>query len=193
MESIHSLRKISLKKSGVVTLVLMAAAIIVLLAYFVFRDQSNLQKHKNTPAAQALIIEDDQSAFTDLSQNKISLNDDFGKVMVVMSWASWCPQCGADLESLGILAKEYQGKDVTVVAVNRGEDKYSAERFLATINVASELRIILDPTDHYFTHSEGYAMPETIIFRPDGSVAFHGRGEVKTEEIKQAIEEAQKE
>jgi thiol-disulfide isomerase/thioredoxin len=178
----------ALSRSGVMTLVVMVLIVALGIAYFIFRDQSLVQKHKNTPAAKALIVDSD-SSFTDLNNNKTSLNSDFGKVIVVMSWASWCPQCGADLEALGNIAKDYQGKKVSVLAINRAEDKYSAERFLATLHVAPELRIILDPTDHYFLHSDGYAMPETIIFRPDGTEALHQHGDIQNDELRKAIDE----
>lgn len=193
MKYIPNLRAVRLTKSGVLTIGVMVAVVLVGVLYLLFRDQSLLQKHKQTPAAQALIIEDDAAAFTDLSQNKVPLNEDFGKVLVVMSWASWCPQCGKDLESLGALAKDYQGRDVRIMAINRAEDKYSAERFLSTLQVPGELRIILDPTDHYFANSEGYAMPETIVFHKDGTVALHQRGEVRLDEIRATIDAAEKE
>jgi thiol-disulfide isomerase/thioredoxin len=188
------MRKFTLPKlnmSGVITLGLMVITIAIVVVYFIVRDQSLVQKHKNTPAAQALIV-DEKSSFTDLNDNKASLKDDFGKTIVVMSWASWCPQCGGDLETLGGIAKDYQGKKVSIMAINRAEDKYSAQRFLDTLHVPSELRIILDPTDHYFTHSEGYAMPETIIFKPDGTIAFHQHGDIQNDELRKAIDEALK-
>jgi thiol-disulfide isomerase/thioredoxin len=179
---------IKLSKDGWLTLAAMFLVIVLIIAYFVFRDQSLVQKHKETPAAKALIIEDDNVSFTDLEDNKISLNKDFGNVLVVMSWASWCPQCGKDLEALGNMAKDYQGKDVSIMAINRAEDRYSAERFLNTLQVPSELRIILDPNDHYFANSEGYAMPETLVYSLEGNVILQQRGELKTDELKNAID-----
>jgi hypothetical protein len=48
----------------------------------------------------------------------------------------------------------------------------------------------LDPTDYYFGNSSGYAMPETIVYARNGEVFLHQRGEIRPEELKQAIDKA---
>ena len=174
-----------MRRSGVVTIVIMLLVIVAIASYFFLRDESALQKRNQTSAAQALLIEEEGKEFTDLSGTPVTLNESFGDVMVVMSWASWCPQCTGDLEKLGTLAKEYQARGVTVLAINRGEDRYTAERFLNTMPaLPGELRVILDSSDHYFTYSAGYAMPETIVFAQDGSIAHQTHGELPLEEVK---------
>ena len=180
---------ISTNRSTVVTFVVMLLIITSISSYFVFRNKSALQKRNNTSAAQALLIEEKDKAFTDLEGNPIPTNKDFGNIIVVMSWASWCPQCGNDLNELGKLTQEYKGKKVSIMAVNRGEDTYSAQRFLDTVHPPSELRIVLDRSDYYFSHSDGYAMPETIIFNKDGSIALHQRGDINVAEVKQVLDD----
>lgn len=109
--------------------------------------------------------------------------------MVVTSWASWCPQCTEGIVSLGEIAESYKDRDVVVLAVNRSEDKYTAERYLSTVTLPSSVQIVLDPSDHYFSASEGYAMPETILYNEDGEVVLHQRGNVNAGEIQGAIDE----
>jgi thiol-disulfide isomerase/thioredoxin len=148
--------------ASVVTLVVMTLIIAggaVYLLFFV--DESEVQKRDNTPAAQALLIGEGEESFTDLSGNALSVSDYFGKVLVVTSWASWCPQCTQSLPELGTISEEYKERGVVVIAMNRAEDQYTAERFLNTITIPPSLVIILDPGDHYFGASTGYAMPET--------------------------------
>ena len=166
----------------------MALVILAVSSYFLLRDQSAVQKRNNTPAAVALLIDDENASFTDLEGNKVSVSQQFGKPMVVMTWASWCPQCTNDLQNLGKIAQEFSNRGVVVLAVNRAEDKYSAERYLSTFSVPEELTMMLDPTDHYFKYSDGYAMPETIIFAPDGSKVLHQHGELRVDEAKAALE-----
>lgn len=175
-------------RSGVVTIIVMLLVIAAIASYFFLRDESLLQKRNQTSAAQALLVEEEGKEFTDLTGEPVTVDEAFGDVMVVMSWASWCPQCTTELEKLGNLAKEYQARGVTVLAINRGEDRYTAERFLNTIPpLPGELRVLLDGSDHYFTHSAGYAMPETIVFAPDGSIAHQTHGELRTEEVKEVL------
>jgi thiol-disulfide isomerase/thioredoxin len=171
----------------IVTLAVMALVILAGVLYIVLRDESEIQKLKETPAAQALIIDDPAQSFTDLSGNQKNVNDHFGKIIVVTSWASWCPQCMEGIASLGAVADEYKDRDVVVLAMNRAEDRYTAERYLATVTVPGSIEILLDPSDHYFKTSTGYAMPETIIYNEDGQIDLHQRGNVNVGEIKEHL------
>jgi thiol-disulfide isomerase/thioredoxin len=183
------MKRLRLSKSGIATLLIMAIIIAATSSYFFLRNKSAVQKRNNTSAALALLIDDKEKSFTDLDGKDVSLNNNFGRVMVVMSWASWCPQCTTDLERLGDVARDYSDRGVVVMAVNRAEDKFAAQRFLATISLPNELTLILDPEDHYFKNSAGYAMPETVIFSPDGSMALHEHGELQPEEVRKTLDE----
>jgi thiol-disulfide isomerase/thioredoxin len=175
------------KTASVITLVVMGFVVVIGALYIYFIDESEVQKRNNTPAAQALIVEDVTQSFTDKEGNSINVNEHFGKIIVVTSWASWCPQCIEGIQALGPLADEYKERDVVVLAVNRGEDKYTAERYLATVALPESIRVVLDPSDHYFKASDGYAMPETIVYSKEGEVALQQRGNVNTQEIKNQI------
>ncbi len=176
-----------MSKGGMITLGVMAAVIAVVVLYIFLRDESILQKHNSTPAATALLPDNQTDSFTSLDGEPVSLAEDFGSIIVVSSWASWCPQCTGDFAKLGEVAGVFVDKDVTVYAVNRGEDKYSAERYLATIQKPDNVQFILDQSDYYFNNSGGYAMPETIVYGEDGEVVLHQRGELRVDELKDTL------
>lgn len=133
-----------------------------------------------------------EAAFTDLSGQDITLTEDFGKITVVYSWASWCPQCASDLPLLNELANKYIDQDdVVFVAINRAEDRYTAERFLGTLPALNSLKIVLDPTDHLFKSMEGYAMPEYVIFTKTGEEAYRGRGSLQRATVESTLAELQ--
>lgn len=176
------------KKTGVVTVIVMVVVIVLCSFYFFLRDKSEVQKRNNTPAAAALLPEQDVQSFTDLQGKPITLASHFGTLIVVTSWASWCPQCIADLSRLGEVAQVYKDKEVVFLAVNRAEDKYTAERFLQTITLPVEVQIVLDPEDFYFKQSAGFAMPETILYGKDGTILLQQRGELRLDELKQNID-----
>jgi thiol-disulfide isomerase/thioredoxin len=182
----------SYKKSAIITLIAMLIVVVLISLYFVFRDQSEVQKRNNTPAATALLPDERQTSFTNLQGEPVSLAPNFGRVIVATSWASWCPQCVTDIKRLGEIASAYQDKDVVVLAVNRAEDRYTAERFLQTTSVPEGVQIILDADDFYFKNSAGYAMPETIVYSKDGSIIVQQRGELRLDELKQSIDAALK-
>lgn len=180
-------------KTGLITLLSMFLIIGAVLVYIIFFvDESEVQKRDKTPAAQALLQDEGEQAFTNMNDEPISVADHFGKIMVVSSWASWCPECQYTLGELSKIADEYKDRGVVVLAINRAEDRYSAERFLQTVTVSPNLKIILDPADTYFEGSAGYAMPETIVYTKDGTEALHQRGAVQVEELKHTLEEITK-
>jgi thiol-disulfide isomerase/thioredoxin len=158
--------------------------------YIFFLDESEKQKRNETPAAQALLVEDEQSTYLDMTQAKVDFSDDFGKIIVVSSWASWCPQCAEDIGRLDQVAGELKDREVVFLAINRAENPYTAERFLNTFSKPEHVRVILDPSDHFFAANSGYAMPETIVYDENGEVKSHQRGNLDTEELKKAIFEA---
>lgn len=174
-------------RSGIFTLGVMAAVVIIALLYIVFRDQSVVQKNNRTPAATALLPENETDTFKNLAGESVSVADDFGSIIVVSSWASWCPQCADSFPKLSEVTSEFIDKDVVVYAVNRGEDAYSVERYLSTIQKPDNLKFLLDPTDYYFRNSTGYAMPETIVYNKKGEVVLHQRGELRLAELKETL------
>lgn len=176
-----------MKRSGVVTIIIMVVVIAVIASYFFLRDESSIQKKRNTPAASALLLDDGVQSFTDKNGEALTLNNYIGEVLVVNSWASWCPHCVADFSVLSDVQNEFKDSGVVVLTINRGENRFTAERYLSTITVPDNLQIIIDPADHFFTAAEGYTMPETILYNRDGSIALHQRGNIQVEELKEAI------
>lgn len=179
-----------MKRASIITLIVMAGIVLAGTVYILLMDESEKQKRQETPAANALLIDEGEQPYTDLAGQPIQLADDFGNVLVVTSWASWCPQCKDDLARLDAVAQEFAQREVSFLAINRAEDTYSAERYLATITRPSYVRIVLDPDDHFFAANTGYAMPETLVYSREGNVLLHQRGSLHTDELKQAIEKA---
>ncbi len=179
-----------MSRTALITLLAMFLVVAAGAVYIFFLDEGEKQKRNETPAASALFIENEQDAFLDMSQNKVDFSDDFGKVLVVSSWASWCPQCAEDITRLDQVAAEFKDREVVFFAINRAENPYTAERFLSTIQKPEHVRVILDPSDHFFAANAGYAMPETIIYDENGEIKSHQRGNLNTDELKKAIFEA---
>ena len=61
---------------------------------------------------------------------KISLKSLRGHYVVLDFWASWCPDCRKISPNVEAIAKEYQGKDLTVVAVSFDIDKEAWVKYI---------------------------------------------------------------
>jgi hypothetical protein len=88
---------------------------------------------------------------------------------------------------LDAIAGEY-GDRITVIAINRMEERTLAGAYLGTLPQLSHLHVLTDPADTFFKGVGGYAMPETVVYAADGSIAFHTRGVVVEAELRAALD-----
>lgn len=167
---------------GIIVLVLMLASFVTYKVATTPRDVQNSDAQKTLSST--------QEDFIDVQGNPVAFDQHVGKVRVVMSWASWCPQCGEELQNLDELAAFFAEQNVVVVAINRKETKEQAERYLKTLPSFDSLLLVIDQDDSFYELSEGYAMPETIVYDAKGNIYVHKRGTMAYEELKTAIEGA---
>lgn len=125
--------------------------------------------------------------FTSATGEAISVTTEPGTYLVVHSWATWCPACHESLSAYGKIAEEFSEYPVRFLAINRKETQRQTAALVDSLNVSSDVEILLDPADHYFTESSGYTVPETIIFSTDGSILYHERGTFRSDNLRAAI------
>ena len=113
----------------------------------------------------------------------MSLEAYLGKVVVVTTWASWCPQCRESLERADAAAETLDSAGISVLAINRTEPTARIERYLADLPELSHVTLIRDTADHFYKTTGGYAMPETVVIDKSGEVAAHFRGVFDTDAI----------
>lgn len=180
-----------MERSTRVTVVVLLL-VLVLGGWYVFSvTQKNIQAVKDgSPAAVSLKTTMDQSPYTDIDGNPVALDSYLGEVLVVNSWASWCPFCAQELPAFSQLAQEYSERGVSVLAINRAESGSTATAFLRTINATDGLTLVLDPDDRFYSSIGGYTMPETLFYDADGAVVMHKRGMLSYDEMKQYTEAA---
>ena len=113
--------------------------------------------------------------YTDLSGNPVDLRTYKGKVLVINSWASWMPFSQTELPLLNQIKERY-GDSVTLLAINRMEDRALIQTYLGTLPSMPSAVFLADPADTFYRAVGGYAMPETVIYAADGTIAAHIRG-----------------
>jgi thiol-disulfide isomerase/thioredoxin len=130
----------------------------------------------------------DESAYTDLDGNHFDLGEFKGKPLVVNAWATWMPFSQSELSLLSNVQEEYAG-DLTVLAINRMEDTPVIRAYLALYGLVNmPVRIVRDPTDNFYKAVGGYAMPETVFYRADGTIYMHKRGVLTEDELRTALD-----
>jgi thiol-disulfide isomerase/thioredoxin len=121
--------------------------------------------------------------------SEVRLSDFKREILIVHTWASWCPYCGEELQNLARLKEQY-GDDITILAVNRAEPADEARAFTRNLGIPDgTMEIMLDPDDAFYKEIEGYAMPETVFIHDNGEVFFHQRGPMKMDEVRTMIDQ----
>lgn len=73
--------------------------------------------------------------FIDYEKNKKSLNDFEDKILVINSWAVWCPFCRNELPDFALLQAEFL-EDITVIAIDRTEPFEKVKTYTDTLEIS---------------------------------------------------------
>lgn len=160
--------------SGVLFILLIVAGVI----FYELHSPNGLYARGHADLTKA--VAGRNAPYTDLSGATVDLAFFQGKPLVVNVWASWSPFSKDELPLLARMHERY-GDTVTIVAMNRKEDKTRARAYLAYIGDPKGPTYLIDPTDHFYNTVAGFAMPETIFYNATGNIVGHVRG-VLTEE-----------
>ena len=126
-------------------------------------------------------------AYADLDGISVDIKNFKAKPLIINSWATWSPFSLTELTQLKHIQDMY-GDRVTILAINRMENAGVIRSYLSTNNITDSVKILIDPTDHFYKAIGGYAMPETVFYNADGKLVHQARGVLTTEALQQIIE-----
>lgn len=178
---------LSRKHYLLIGLLILIAFVVFVFTYMVMKD-SFFGVNEET---KAIFSDEDGVVYKDLDGNDISLESYLGRTIVVTSWASWSPFSTADLASLNEFAGQ-AADDIVFLAINRKESKEQALRFLSTQPEFSNLILVIDPDDRFYSRVGGYAMPETVVFDRKGEIILHDRGMLNIENVRAAVDSSER-
>jgi cytochrome c biogenesis protein CcmG/thiol:disulfide interchange protein DsbE len=129
-------------------------------------------------------------ATKDLQGGDVSLAALKGNVVVLDFWATWCPPCRESLPPLSQLEKDMAPKGVKVFAVNQGESKDVARKFITEQKLT--VPVLLDESQKIGEAYKVEGIPQTVVIGKDGKVqkVFVGFGPTSEQELREAIQSA---
>lgn len=128
-----------------------------------------------------------QITLTDYDGNTKSLGDFSGKMLVINSWAVWCPFCVKELPDFALLQKAFPD-EITVIAVDRAESFEKVRGFTDDLGISKDMIFLMDKKDDFYKTIGGFSMPETVFIDRDGVIVFHKRGPMTFEEMEEQVE-----
>lgn len=106
-------------------------------------------------------------AMTDFEGERFNLSDYEGKPVVMNFWASWCPNCVAEMPDFERVHQSAAG-EIVFLGINQSDDRPSAEDLAHETGVT--YRLAADPQGEIFQAFGGAGMPTTVFIDPSGNV-----------------------
>jgi cytochrome c biogenesis protein CcmG, thiol:disulfide interchange protein DsbE len=100
------------------------------------------------------------------SQEKVTLSQYRGQVVVLNFWATWCAPCVEEIPSLVEMQRRMKSKGVTVIAVSVDVDENAYKQFVKDHNV--NLLTIRDASQKSNQLYGTFKFPETYVVDRDG-------------------------
>ena len=136
---------------------------------FISADRSGVSTGGGIPAPQQGFLAPDFELNTPAGE-VVRLSELQGQAVLVNLWATWCPPCRAEMQSIEKVYEEYREQGFTVLAINM---TYQDDRLAVTPFVDKQkltFPILLDETGTIGKTYELRSLPSSYFIRRDGII-----------------------
>ena len=132
-------------------------------------DRSGASTFGQIPAPQQDFLAPDFELKTPAGE-MIRLSDLRGQAMLINLWATWCPPCRAEMQSIEKMYQEYKEEGFTVLAVNMTyqDDPLAIMPFVHEQGLT--FPILLDETSEMANAYQLRSLPSSYFIRRDGVI-----------------------
>lgn len=106
----------------------------------------------------------------DLSGKTHDLKQYRGKVVLINSWATWCPPCRAEMPSMQRLKTTMAGKPFVILAVDMGETEAEVKAYIRQIN--TDFTVLLDQDGRALKAWKVFAFPTSYVVDAQGKIRY---------------------
>ncbi len=117
-----------------------------------------------------------------------------GKPLLINFWATWCIPCVEEFPDLVKIDKEYKGKiDFITISLDFEEEiNTTVPKFLTEMKAEMPAYLLITPDETAAIASVAKdwsgGLPFTILFAPDGTVAYQRQGFIKHDVVTKEID-----
>jgi thiol-disulfide isomerase/thioredoxin len=123
--------------------------------------------------------------FTHMDGGRGSLAAFRGKVLLVNLWATWCPQCLAEMPVLESAARDFAGQGLVVLAIDEGETPDMVREFVRRRSL--NLDVVLDPQEEAMRLLRTTALPSSYLVDEKGQVRVMWFGAIDRAHLEAAL------
>ena len=136
---------------------------------FISADRSGTSTSGQIPAPQQGFLAPDFDLKTPAGES-IKLSELRGQAVLVNLWATWCPPCRDEMQSIEKIYQEYKGEGFTVLAVNMTyqDDPFAVVPFVDEQGLT--FPILLDETGEMAEAYQLRSLPSSYFIRRDGII-----------------------
>ena len=116
---------------------------------------------------------------TNLEGAAVSLADHRDKIILVNTWATWCPGCEAEMPELQAYAKRHDQEGFLVIGINAEETAQQMVSFLAKMEIT--FPIWLDADKQVYRAFNSNHLPSSFVIDRTGTVRLAWYGPVSLE------------
>ena len=111
---------------------------------------------------------------TDIAGSTVSLANHKGDVILLNTWATWCPPCRREMPDLEAFFRKHADEGFILLGVNVGEEKETVVQFVDMFHLT--FPIWLDPDETTLRSLNSFSLPYSIVIDREGFVRFAWSG-----------------
>jgi peroxiredoxin len=121
-----------------------------------------------------------------LDGRTVSLGDYQGQVVLLNTWATWCPPCRAEMPDLEAYYRQHRGDGFVVLAVNSQESPDTVAAFLEEQDFT--FPVLLDPDGLVIKDYAVYGLPTSVFIDRDGMLRGVWSGQLSPARLKELVD-----
>ena len=111
---------------------------------------------------------------TDIAGSTVSLADHKGDVILINTWATWCPPCRREMPDLEAFFRTHADGGFILLGINVGEEKETVAQFVDMFHLT--FPIWLDPDESTLRSLNSFSLPYSIVIDREGIVRYAWSG-----------------
>ncbi len=115
------------------------------------------------------------------------LSDYHGHPVVLKFWATWCPTCRTELPELLQAQREHGAEGLVVITVDSDDKPTHIRHFLATIDSAGDLPVLVDRNRRVQDRYRIPLLPTTVFIDSAGVIQGIHAGAIRQAELAEGL------